>query len=531
MSNPQQPQVPQGQQQPQLLKPDDLAKLQCLSDDQKQKYRPVLQNFWSMMQTKPAGTPEHNQASSKLREWSSKLIAQERSHRARIKSQSQASQPNPAMQQPGQGQPGQQVQQAAQPGSEQQQPAPAKPQAPTQSAAGSQQQPNQAQGGQPNPQQQPPQVNPEIMKHVEQFPYALQPPPQGGPVPGTPEAAAKLKEARNTYLMVLVKQEKSTNKVKALQNLIQQREKTGQPIPPELINEKQKSEAEYFNAKKYIEEFRRKQKEWKEWSIAAQGGQRPAGQQQAQPAAQPLQPQSQPAVKPEPQIKVEGGQQPQPAGQFGNMQSGGTPQNNGSAQNAQAPRPPPQAHAQQSGQFTPGQQGPPRPQINPQQANASMQQQNNSPHPHSASSNPAGPPVPLSHQAAVSAAQRSYSQSDQRTNTPLQTGQGSFHAPGSREREQLNNPKMPIPRTLPVTQPVPVSMGGGGRPTLAGPTNGAPGPMGQPVIQKFPPFQLEGEGDRVLSKRKLDELVRQVTGGTEDALTPEVEEVSLVISV
>jgi transcription initiation factor TFIID subunit TAF12 len=30
----------------------------------------------------------------------------------------------------------------------------------------------------------------------------------------------------------------------------------------------------------------------------------------------------------------------------------------------------------------------------------------------------------------------------------------------------------------------------------------------------------------VLSKRKLDELVRQVTGGSEEALTPEVEEVS-----
>ena len=50
--------------------------------------------------------------------------------------------------------------------------------------------------------------------------------------------------------------------------------------------------------------------------------------------------------------------------------------------------------------------------------------------------------------------------------------------------------------------------------------------MGQPVIPRPPPFQLEGEGDRVLSKRKLDELVRQVTGGSEEALTPEVEEVS-----
>lgn len=155
-----------------------------------------------------------------------------------------------------------------------------------------------------------------------------------------------------------------------------------------------------------------------------------------------------------------------------------------------------------------------------------VHQQNNSPHPQSATSNPGGPPVPLSHQAAVSAAQRSYSnQEAQRTTTPMQAGaQGNFHTPGSREREQLNNPKMPIPRTLQTAPPNPVGMGQA-RPTMNGPTNGAPGPMGQPVISKFPPFQLEGENDRVLSKRKLDELVRQVTGGSEEALTPEVEEV------
>jgi transcription initiation factor TFIID subunit 12 len=36
--------------------------------------------------------------------------------------------------------------------------------------------------------------------------------------------------------------------------------------------------------------------------------------------------------------------------------------------------------------------------------------------------------------------------------------------------------------------------------------------MQQPSIQRAPPYVLEGEGDHVLSKRKLDELVRQVTG-------------------
>ncbi|KAF2746893.1 putative transcription initiation factor TFIID subunit 12 [Sporormia fimetaria CBS 119925] len=54
--------------------------------------------------------------------------------------------------------------------------------------------------------------------------------------------------------------------------------------------------------------------------------------------------------------------------------------------------------------------------------------------------------------------------------------------------------------------------------------------MGQPVISKIPSYQLEGEGERVLNKRKLDEMVRQVTGGSEDALTPEVEEAMLSLA-
>lgn len=61
---------------------------------------------------------------------------------------------------------------------------------------------------------------------------------------------------------------------------------------------------------------------------------------------------------------------------------------------------------------------------------------------------------------------------------------------------------------------------------------GQMGMSGQPGIQRPPQFTLEGEGDRVLSKRKLDELVRQITGtaasasaetSTTTALTPEVE--------
>lgn len=64
------------------------------------------------------------------------------------------------------------------------------------------------------------------------------------------------------------------------------------------------------------------------------------------------------------------------------------------------------------------------------------------------------------------------------------------------------------------------------RPTLSGgPSHGAMGMMGQPAIQKHPGYVLEGEGQRVLSKKMLDILVRQVTGGGEgEGLTPDAEE-------
>ena len=87
---------------------------------------------------------------------------------------------------------------------------------------------------------------------------------------------------------------------------------------------------------------------------------------------------------------------------------------------------------------------------------------------------------------------------------------------------QAPNNKFPIHKTMSIdqrilSQPVP---GPAARPTLAN-----AGMLAQPGLVRPAAYTLEGEGDRVLSKRKLDELVRQVTGGGEDGfLAPEVEE-------
>ena len=145
-------------------------------------------------------------------------------------------------------------------------------------------------------------------------------------------------------------------------------------------------------------------------------------------------------------------------------------------------------------------------------------------------------PHPLSHRAAMAQTAQIYSQPNYQQSTP----QPSTHAHpqmgnrehiGNRDSQNPNNAKFAIPKDLKVPQPSPVQMGPA-RPTLSGgPNSGGPGSLGQPAIQKHPGYVLEGEGERVLSKKKLEELVRQVTGGIGgesdegETLSAEVEEV------
>lgn len=99
------------------------------------------------------------------------------------------------------------------------------------------------------------------------------------------------------------------------------------------------------------------------------------------------------------------------------------------------------------------------------------------------------------------------------------------HPPG------LNNQvkkevREPISKTLNVTEPKPVTMPSS-RPTLTGGPSVGMGQMSQPAIPMMPGYVLESSEDgRLLSKKKLNDLVREVTGpGGEEQLTPEVEEV------
>jgi transcription initiation factor TFIID subunit 12 len=115
---------------------------------------------------------------------------------------------------------------------------------------------------------------------------------------------------------------------------------------------------------------------------------------------------------------------------------------------------------------------------------------------------------------------------------------GHSHPSVSQPRESQNiiTNKMPIPKQLherAAALPMPVQVAPG-RPTLSGgPSNAGNGVLSQPVLARTPGYNMEGEGDRVLSKKKLDELVRQVTGGGQgekEGLAPDVEEVCSILS-
>lgn len=92
---------------------------------------------------------------------------------------------------------------------------------------------------------------------------------------------------------------------------------------------------------------------------------------------------------------------------------------------------------------------------------------------------------------------------------------------------------MPISKTLNIPFPQPVAMPPA-RPTLSGGSgNVGGGVMGQPAFQKPPQYAVADEAGRVLNKNKLDELVRQVTGGSEglggEGVSADVEEVRPVL--
>ena len=272
----------------------------------------------------------------------------------------------------------------------------------------------------------------------------------------------------------------------------------------------------------------------------------PVQQQQQMPPQQQQQQQARPQQQGTPQSTV----QPQPQQQF--------PQNNMPQQQQQRPPMNQQQHPQygvpqqQQQQMPQQQQQQQQPQQQYQQTPQNAMQQNNTPNQQQAPQQPHA----LTQRDAMARSAQSYTQQQQQQQgpnvnqpqQPMQQQHGNMpngmpfnqpqsatqHTPtqtGFPPTQQMNsqNTKFPIPKDLrmdPRTQ-APVA-GPPSRPTMMG----QGGMMNVPGVQKPAPFTLEGEGDHVLSKRKLDELVRQITGSVspEDGLSPEVEEAVLSLT-
>ena len=513
-------QAQQGSNKESSITLEDIESIKTVKDEQKQQMARYLKSLNENIQNTSEGSPEHQSSLQKLKEFTAKLRAQlykqQQTEHAQ-QAQSRLVQQGQVKQQPSQGQGLQQGSQA------------------------------------PNQQVQ---YSGEVIQRARnlQVPYP----------PDMPQADVQkyVSDQKKQYAQAL-SQHENMEKVRQQQmQAIESKRSQGQDVSQEM-SKVAKAEDYLRKAKIAIEGFERKHMENRARQQAVQqnpangGAASTAGPQNASQQSQPARAnQPGPAVNTSvesamsPTSPTQQQQHSQSQQQQTSQHANSQPSQGQSLNMPQNPQPNSTAN-------------PPRPSINVQQANQAMQLAQHSPHaqpPHSGVGGPGGTGVqPLSHETAMAYAARSYSQSQAAPPSSSQPGQGPTPTTGhsSAPPRQAQTPqsagasaigissnssvsnlgitasganqnKFPIPKTLNITNPMPVQMGAA-RPTLGGPVNGAPGMVGQPAVQKHPGFVLEGEGDRVLSKKKLDELVRQVTGGGEgpgESLTPEVEEVS-----
>jgi len=546
---------------PDMIRPHQLVNLPFLSDADKLKYKNGLEKLWGTMETNPKDSDLYQKASSKIKEVSKDLmmrLAKSRNQSAQAnraqssqQGQQQASQPQNqgqqnVQQQAAQPQQGQQAtqpqaQQASQQAPGQQQSQPDQIQRPP----SQQQQANPPQVQQTQPQQgQPPQTSEsapfQISQGAKQFLQTFKVFPPPNVQTNTKEYDEHRRKVLGTLQSCLITSEKFTAQSKEITAREQQAQQQGQQLPANVLQAREfaksalsKARVEFENVKVINE---RNRKYWSAITAKPDGAQGQPDGSAATPASGMQQSgqthQQQGQQMRQMPVNAQGGQFGGSTPMEGVQSTGGqnqmSPVNQVPMQNQNQNQ---QAAAMHTTQSQQGQMQMPQQQQQPQGMQGRpqpMPHQQQFPSQHGQTSQMGqqpGAPQALSHQAAMSAAARTYSEQQQR-GTPTQSSSGqSFPQITQVPNQSAITAKMPISKQLNVPAPSPVAMGAS-RPTFGGPGNGPPGMMGQPAIQKPPGFILEGEGDRVLSKKKLDELVRQVTGGGDgDGLTADVEEV------
>jgi len=561
-----------------MYRPEQMRAIPLLTEDEKKKYEDGLRQLWNVFENNPDGSTEKEAARKKILEFATVLGKKVRDRKTAG-----------GQQQPG-GMPGQQMVAGPQAGASGAAPMRMKPAAAGAAGEGQAAAHAAAAAGAPGPQQQggQPQRLPEpLQRHLNGLTW--RPPPN---VP--PDQTVKWQEdSKKMYTKCLVQVDGARTQTQKLDAMKKARDDNGQPFNAEelkLFNDKKHQYQRVMeNAQQWMLNFRKQQD-----MLAAQG-QAKAGPANAGPAQRPgpaqqpglgdVKPQQRPGTAlQDSQANINGAfdaakkesvaaaarmagvnglgvtqQQAQPAGAgAANAQLSPAVTQAPAGLNAAAA-----AVKIEPGTQPPNQAHPPpvNTALAAAAAKAGMSSTGTPTQPQSAriqtpQNATAGQVTPYSHQKAIEVAnqQRQNSASGALPGQPGQPGTASgtpssgggigvigsaaqHGHPHAHPNQQATVPtKMPINKNLPerATQPPqPAAVGGGiqpGRPTYTA-GGGTTGVMGQPAVAKPPMIPMEGEGERVLNKKKLDELVRQVCGGTAEGqegnmLSPEVEEVS-----
>lgn len=570
---------PNGQQpqRPQIFRPVDMDNLP-ISEADKIRYKNGLAGLWRTMQSHAKGTQQHTEAQRKITEFSAQLAAK---IRATPRPPSQASggfQGGAANSQ------GAQSSQNAQAGQEQNAAATAgSPPAST----GTQPAPTTATAGAPNTQGQQPQqgnrpisvtMTPQIRQHVtDTVAHA----PQEVVDQGQEAVTQWLSNRRERYGAALIRMQQISASVKDIEGKVRALQQKGASMTPEeqkTLQELGAKRATVHNAHQQVkgvaENIRKEQAGIKE-ARGLSNGPATASQQPSNNAN---------AQQPSSTADTSKSQQPGAAARMAGANGQQPPQPTQAppqASPATTAPPAPGATPQQQQPQQQQQQVKPEPGMTQPQglapvntavaaaATAGMQQSAGTPTQNTArvpntpiqnATPTTGAPHSLSHSAALNLANQTRSSQPSVPNqapqqgTPQGTGNtpssagvmgstaqtaGHPHAhPGQQQPPTAIPHKLPIPKHLPekaamLPQPVATNLGGvnPGRPTYTQGGGTAGGVMGQPILPKIPVVQMEGEGERVMNRKKLDDLVRQVCGGQAEGqegnvLTPDVEEVS-----
>lgn len=452
------------QQQASLIRPEQVQRLPQLNAAQKQQYEQGVKRFWEILNSSQQGDPKYNEAYQGLVRTSGQLMAGMKQWQQAAKQRQLAQQNSQQQSNQSQANP-----QASKPPVQ----APTAPGAPAQGATNSALQFSQ--------------LMPEIQRKVKEQHFYYPPAMTKGSEP----AEVWLREAKTRLGQALQRLQVAKQKKAEFQRQAQQRTQQGNPLNAQEQEVFASKVAQCDRAVAESTSFMKKFNEQQEQFRAAQ----PQNQFSKQPAA------------------VADGTEQTPVAHMQPAVQGPTAHSISSAVSAARN----QASAAQATSPTAA-----APQLNQAMASstqptpvtatqASFQPVGQSgdgsaaPRPVSHQGQPAPPQgLPHSAQATVHPHPLNTSINGAKTSTPV------------------------ITKNLQVTEPKPVTMPPS-RPTLTGGAGvGLPGQLAQPAISTLPGYVLESSEDgRVLSKKKLNELVREICGpGPEEQLDPEAEEVS-----